>query len=83
MSIAEIASRRSLAPTTIEGHLAHYIRAGDLAVTDFIAAEKLARIAAVLAGTGPDDLALVRQTLGNDCSFGEIRMVQAHRDRQR
>ena len=78
LSIEEIASRRSLKPTTIEGHLAHYIRCGKLAVTDFIDEERIARISAVLEQTGPDALGLAKQTLGDDCSYGEIKMVQAH-----
>ena len=83
LSIAEIASRRSLKPNTIEGHLAHYIRSGKLAVTDFIDEEKIARIAAVLAQTGPEALGLAKQTLGDDYSYGEIKMVQAHLARAR
>ncbi|WP_295391730.1 helix-turn-helix domain-containing protein [uncultured Thiodictyon sp.] len=83
MSIEAIASRRSLKPTTIEDHLAHYIRSGKLAVTDFINKEKLARIAAVLEQTGPDALTLAKQTLGDDYSYGEIKMVRAHLARGR
>ena len=83
LSIAEIAGRRSLQPTTIEGHLAHYIRSGKLPVTDFIEEAKIARIAAVLEQTGPEALGLAKQTLGDDCSFGEIKMVQAHLARDR
>ena len=78
LSIDEIASRRSLQPNTIEGHLAHYIRGGKLAVTNFIDEDKIARISAVLEQTGPDALGLAKQTLGDDCSYGEIKMVQAH-----
>jgi len=83
LSIKEIAGRRSLQPNTIAGHLAHYIRSGELAVTDFIAEEKLARISAVLAQTDPEELGLVKQRLGDDCSYGEIKMVQAHLARAR
>ncbi len=78
LSIEEIASRRSLKPNTIEGHLAHYIRTGKLAVTDVISNEKLAKIAAVLAETGTDELALAKQALGEGYSYGELKMVQAH-----
>jgi len=78
LSIEEIASRRSLKPTTIEGHLAHYIASGDLAVTDFISDEKLVRITAVLAETGADEFGRAKQALGDDCSYGEIKMVRAH-----
>ena len=83
LSIADIADRRALKPTTIEGHLAHYIRVGELSVTDFIDEEKIARISAVLAQTGPEELGLARQTLGEDYSYGEIKMVRAHLARVR
>lgn len=83
LRIEEIANRRSLKPTTIEGHLAHYIGTGTLAVTDFMSDEKIARIAAVLAETGADALGLAKQTLGDGYSHGEIKMVQAHLARQR
>ncbi|WP_295441670.1 helix-turn-helix domain-containing protein [uncultured Thiodictyon sp.] len=83
LSIEEIASRRSLKPTTIEVHLAHYIRSGKLAITDFVNQEKLARIAAMLEQTGPDALTLAKQTLGDDYSYGEIKMVRAHLARGR
>ena len=82
-SIEEIASRRALKPSTIEGHLAHYIDSGDLAVTDFISDEKIARITAVLAETGADELGRAKQALGDDCSYGEIKMVRAHLARSR
>jgi len=78
LGIQEIASRRSLKRNTIEGHLAHYIRTGKLAVTDFVSDEQIARIAAVLAETGTNELGLAKQALGDDCSYGELKMVQAH-----
>ena len=78
LSIAEIAERRSLKPNTIQGHLAHYIRTGRLAVTDILSDEKIASIAAVLAETGADALAPAKQILGDACSYGELKMVQAH-----
>ena len=83
LNIAEIASRRSLKPTTIEGHLAHYIASGDLAVTDVISDEKLARITAVLAETGADEFGRAKQALGDDYSYGEIKLVRAHLARSR
>jgi hypothetical protein len=83
LTIAEIAVRRSLKPVTIEGHLAHFIGIGELAVTDFIGEERIATIAAVLAETGPDALGEAKRTLGDDYSYGEIKMVQAHLARGR
>ena len=39
-SVKEIASDRSLATTTIEGHLAHFIEEGVLKLSDFLSDEK-------------------------------------------
>ncbi|MCG6941811.1 MAG: helix-turn-helix domain-containing protein [Thiohalocapsa sp.] len=83
LSIEEIASRRGLKPTTIEGHLAHYIGTGEVAVTDFIGEDELARISAALAETGAAGLSAAKQALGDDCSYGELKMVQAHLTRER
>ncbi|MBK1732884.1 helicase [Thiococcus pfennigii] len=78
LSIPDIARHRSLQPATIEGHLAHYIGTGELLVADIIDAERLARIEAVLAEFGAEQLGQAKQTLGDDCSYGELKMVQAH-----
>jgi len=83
LSIQEIASRRSLKTNTIEGHLAHYIGTGKLAITDFIGDDKLARITAALNEAGADELGLAKQALGDDCSYGEIKMVRTHLTRKR
>jgi hypothetical protein len=82
LSIPEIASRRSLKPNTIAGHLAHYIGTGKLAITDFIDDEKIGRIAAALAETGADELGPAKRLLGDDCSYGELTMVRAHLARE-
>ncbi|MBK1700955.1 helix-turn-helix domain-containing protein [Thiococcus pfennigii] len=78
LSIPDIARHRSLQPATIEGHLAHYIGTGELLVADIIDAERLARIEAVLTELGAEQLGPAKQTLGDDCSYGELKMVQAH-----
>lgn len=77
-SVESIAELRSLKPTTIEGHLAHYVGTGELPISDFVGNEKIARIAAVLEEMGDDELGPAKQALGDDCSYGEIKMVRAH-----
>ncbi|WPL19360.1 helicase-primase subunit BBLF4 [Thiorhodovibrio winogradskyi] len=78
ISIADIATQRSLKPTTIESHLAYYIGTGKLTVTDFVSEDKLARIVAVFTETGTERLTPAKEKLGDDVSYGELRMVQAH-----
>lgn len=72
-SIAEIASIRGLSPTTIEGHLAHYIALGELSLDQFVPQEKARRIREVLRHT--PELSIAKATLGDDVTYGEIRMV--------
>jgi hypothetical protein len=81
LSITQIAERRSLKATTVEGHLAHYIRTGELSVREFIDDEKIAGIAALFAEMGDNDLGPVKRALGDDGSYGELKMVRAHLQR--
>ncbi len=82
MSINEIAKQRGLKDTTIESHLARYIGAGKLPITDFVSDEKIARITAMFAERGEESLSLVKEQLGDDCSYGELRMVRAYLARE-
>ena len=73
-SIDEIAALRMLSRTTIEGHLTHYISLGKLSLSEFVSGEKVRRIRALLPAT---TLTEVKEKLGDDISYGEIRMVMA------
>ncbi len=73
-SIDEIATLRMLSRTTIEGHLAHYISLGKLPLSEFVSGEKVRRIRALLPATS---LTEVKEKLGDDVSYGEIKMVMA------
>jgi ATP-dependent DNA helicase RecQ len=82
-TIAEIAEERSLAASTIESHLASFVKAGVLKVEDFVSAEKIAVIEREL----PDELegfamTPVKEKLGNEFSYGEIKMVLAWKQAQ-
>lgn len=74
-SIDEIAEERGLVRTTIESHLAHYIAQGKLSVEEFVSESKIRRIRRVLKRTG--ELSAAKLELGDDISYGEIRMVMA------
>ncbi len=75
-TIADIARERKLSPQTVEGHLCHFILLGELAIDDLVSEEKISRIRPLLS-PGPASLTPVKEKLGNDISYGEIRMVQA------
>ena len=76
MSIAEIAVKRSLAPTTIETHLAAYVAAGELDIHRFVGKEKLEKILATIKLSG-QSIALkpIKDLLDEEYTFGEIRMA--------
>lgn len=76
-SIAGIAKERALTVQTIEGHLAQYIQSGELEIEKLVAPEKISRIEAGLKGFDGGSITPIKQALGEDISFGEIRMVIA------
>ncbi len=76
MSIAEIAVKRSLAPTTIETHLAAYVSAGELDINRFVSKEKLEKILATIKLSGQSTaLKPIKDLLDDEYTFGEIRMA--------
>ena len=74
-SIKEISEEREFVTSTIEGHIAHYIRLGELSINDFVNEEKITAIRKAFEGKGRESLGLVKEHLGDDFSYGEIRMV--------
>ena len=71
-SIADIATERTIAVSTVESHLARFISTKEIAILELVDSKKLDNILAVLNRTQQSDAAIVRQELGNDYSFGEI-----------
>jgi nucleoside-triphosphatase THEP1 len=72
-SILQIAQERSLAQSTIEGHLAGFIITGDIDVSDLVNASKLEKIMELLNAETVYTLNTLKEKLGADFSFGEIR----------
>jgi uncharacterized protein YpbB len=81
-NIAEIAELRQLATTTIEGHLASFIATGEITINELVPDNKVNVILETLAAMGPAATALtpVKEKLGNDYSFGEIKAVISYRE---
>jgi DNA-binding CsgD family transcriptional regulator len=75
LGIKEIAERRDLAISTIEKHLAHFVKQKQLAVIDLVAQEKIDAIKQVEARLGRDSLKVLKEALGDNYSYGEIRLV--------
>ncbi|MBL0732508.1 MAG: helix-turn-helix domain-containing protein, partial [Desulfosarcina sp.] len=79
-TIARIAQERGLVQSTIEGHLAFFVEKGNLDINKLISAEKQQAIAKELAVDHNNSLKEVKNTLGDDYSYGEIRMMLACRE---
>nr|WP_294899354.1 helix-turn-helix domain-containing protein [uncultured Pedobacter sp.] len=77
-TVEEIAKERGFVASTIETHLTHYIENGEIAVTDFIDKEKVARISDYILETKPISINQTKEAMGNDVSYGEIRAVMKH-----
>jgi hypothetical protein len=75
--IATIAAERGLASSTIEGHLVHYVAAGKLDIHELVGKEKVTLIQQAITAKSDASLSQLKAHLGEDCSYGDIRLVQA------
>ncbi len=76
-SIPEIAVERNLKLGTIESHLSEYVASGLIAVEELISSEKLSRIESALENPERTSLSQIKQNVGDDVSYGELRFVIA------
>lgn len=77
-SIEQIAAERSMAASTIEGHLAHYITTGELDILQLMSEDKLHEIINAIMELETEQLSPVKQHLGDHYTYGEIRMAMAY-----
>ena len=78
LSVAEIAEARQLAKSTIETHLVRFISSGEVNLEDLVATEKVEPIkTAIIKFNSGGAVAPVKEFLGEDYSYGEIRAVMA------
>jgi len=76
--IAKVALERGLTRATVEGHLAHYVGLGELQVEEFVDEEKIRKITKVMTEHNNFTLAEIKAKLGDDVSYGELKMVRQH-----
>ncbi len=77
-SIPEIARERGLSVTTIENHLARFIPTGEVRLDQFVSIEKVEPIReAIVKFADSNALSPIKEYLGEDYSYGEIRAVMA------
>ncbi len=77
-SIAEIAEQRGIAVSTVETHLVRFIPTGEIKLSDLVSFEKIAIIRqAIVELSQNGETSPVKEFLGEDYSYGEIRAVLA------
>jgi hypothetical protein len=82
-TIVEIAKERNLTIQTIEGHLAYYVQNGLIKVGELVSREKIVLIESELQNFSGGTIAPIKEKLGNNASWGEIRLVFAWVEYQR
>lgn len=81
-TIEAIAEERGLALTTIEGHLCHYVETGEVKATDLVKEEKLNNILSLIT---PETTTLteVKNQLGDEYTFGDVKVAMAEYNRKK
>lgn len=77
--IEEIARLRKMAITTIEGHISYYVSTGEIDILKFISEEKLKNILEVSAIVESEGLSPIKERLGDEYSYGDIRYAMAYK----
>lgn len=77
-SIEKIAKLRNLNRTTIEGHLTFYVQQGTLSIEQVMNPAKITAIQLAVEKMGGKALTPIKESLGDEYTFSEIRYVIAH-----
>lgn len=76
-TLEEIAKERGFSVGTIEGHLAYYVSTQQIDVHKLVKPNKIKNIADAVESQKTKSMATIRDFLGKDYSFGEIKLVLA------
>jgi len=76
-TLEEIAKERGFSVGTIEGHLAYYVSTQQLDVAKLVKPNRIKNISDAVESQKTKSMATIRDFLGKDYSFGEIKMVLA------
>ncbi len=78
LAVPEIARQRGVQPSTIEGHLARFVATGEVRLDELVPLHKVEPIrAAVIKFNESGALSPIKEFLGEDYTYGEIRAVIA------
>ena len=80
-SIKEIAAKRNLAASTIEGHIVRGIREGALDIFTVLQKETVQAVAELLKESS-DSIGGIHESLNGKYTHGELRMVQAYLEKK-
>ncbi|MDY0102910.1 MAG: helix-turn-helix domain-containing protein [Lentimicrobium sp.] len=73
-----IAKERGMAVSTIEGHLARFVKAGEIALEDLMESDKIEKIIHYFINAETQRLGEAKVALGDEVSFSDIRIVLNH-----
>jgi ATP-dependent DNA helicase RecQ len=82
-TVSDIARQRNLTPQTIENHLSHFVEKGMIKLEDLVTREKIVLIEPVARDFAGGPITQIKEKLGSQVSFGEIRLVLASIEHQR
>jgi ATP-dependent DNA helicase RecQ len=78
-TVKEIAMDRNFVESTIEGHLASFIPSGEVSIYDLVTENKAIKILEVVNEIGGNAALPIKERLGDDYSYSEIRTVMNYR----
>ncbi len=78
MSVEMIAKELQMAVTTIEGHIAHYVKTGDIDIHRLVSPHKIELISTYFMNTDTLMLGPAKEVLGDDITYTELKMVLSH-----
>jgi RecA/RadA recombinase len=81
-TIQEIALERDFVQSTIEGHLAHFVGTGDIDILQLVDEDVVGAISKFCKENETMQTGDIKSGLGNDVTYGQIKLVQAHLNRE-
>ena len=79
LTVKAISEIRSMAASTIETHLAHWIKEGEIPITDLMKEEKVNKMMESFDTIKFEGFGDLRVKMGYDVSYGELNQIKAHR----
>lgn len=81
-TLDEIAKERALTQNTIESHIAHYIKLGELEINQFVDEAKLKKVTEYFGKAETKSFGEAKAHFGAEVSYGELRMALSYLERE-